>query len=259
MRSVSTEGIILSKQDLGEHDSVITIFSPQLGKIRATAKGVRKPNSKLAGHLEPLNVCTLLLHHSSRGHTIIQSQASKTFRLIRENLNKSIQAMLVLEIFQATTQHHEQSEELFTLIIETLDMICHSNNNDLILESFKIKFMRIIGIMPEMERCAACRARWRKESQILLTNDNRLICQRCLGNQRPKMKIAFNVIKLASYACNSHYREIRRIKATPAEKQCFKTIANTFLHLYLDRAIMSERILLDLWTSPQLAGASSLI
>ncbi|MEI6481477.1 MAG: DNA repair protein RecO [Candidatus Saccharibacteria bacterium] len=46
-------GFVLSRQNLGEHDRIIRIFSLQHGSMSAIARGVRKSTSKLASHMEP--------------------------------------------------------------------------------------------------------------------------------------------------------------------------------------------------------------
>ena len=47
-----TEAIILRRTNYGEADRVISLITPDRGKISGIAKGVRKPKSKLAGGLE---------------------------------------------------------------------------------------------------------------------------------------------------------------------------------------------------------------
>ncbi len=60
-RLYRTDSVVLRRQDLGEADRIVTIFTPGYGKLRAVAKGVRKPSSRKAGHLEPLARSNLLI------------------------------------------------------------------------------------------------------------------------------------------------------------------------------------------------------
>ena len=53
--SYPIEAIILKRTDLGEADRVLTLFTPNKGKFHAIAKGIRRPISKKAGHLELLS------------------------------------------------------------------------------------------------------------------------------------------------------------------------------------------------------------
>ena len=52
-RRYVTDAIVLSRFDLGEADRVLTLITPEHGKLKAIAKGVRRPTSRLGGSLEP--------------------------------------------------------------------------------------------------------------------------------------------------------------------------------------------------------------
>ena len=47
-RQFRTQAIILSRRDFGEADRLLTLFTPHHGKIRAIAKGARKPSARLS-------------------------------------------------------------------------------------------------------------------------------------------------------------------------------------------------------------------
>ncbi|MFN2162508.1 MAG: DNA repair protein RecO, partial [Candidatus Promineifilaceae bacterium] len=51
-RTYRTEAIVLKRSDFGEADRLLTLYSKEFGKIRAIAKGARKPQSRKTGHVE---------------------------------------------------------------------------------------------------------------------------------------------------------------------------------------------------------------
>jgi DNA repair protein RecO (recombination protein O) len=52
MNTIRTPAIILARTDYGEADRILTMLTPERGKLRLLAKGVRKVKSKLAGGIE---------------------------------------------------------------------------------------------------------------------------------------------------------------------------------------------------------------
>ena len=56
MKQLVTEVIILARTDYGEADRILTVLSPEYGKLRLLAKGVRRVKSKLAGGIELFSV-----------------------------------------------------------------------------------------------------------------------------------------------------------------------------------------------------------
>ena len=59
-RLYRTPAVILKRMDLGEADRIVTLYSRDVGKIRAVAKGVRKTTSRSAGHLEPFTLSDVM-------------------------------------------------------------------------------------------------------------------------------------------------------------------------------------------------------
>jgi DNA repair protein RecO (recombination protein O) len=58
-RDYQTEAVVIKKTKLGEADRILTFYTPRMGKIQGVAKSVRKPKSKMAGHLELLTYCSV--------------------------------------------------------------------------------------------------------------------------------------------------------------------------------------------------------
>src|SRR5512132_2963742 len=55
------EAIVLGRMDLGEADRILTLYSREHGKLRAIAKGARRPLSRLGPHLEYFTHAHLML------------------------------------------------------------------------------------------------------------------------------------------------------------------------------------------------------
>ena len=51
-RTFRSEAIVLKRVDFGEADRLLTLYSREKGKIKAIAKGARKPQSRKTGHVE---------------------------------------------------------------------------------------------------------------------------------------------------------------------------------------------------------------
>ncbi len=61
MYEYTGEAIVLNREDLGDLDARITLFSRQFGKFVGKAKSIRKITSKLSAHLEPGNIVRVRL------------------------------------------------------------------------------------------------------------------------------------------------------------------------------------------------------
>ena len=71
-----TEAIVLSRFDYGEADRILTLITPGGGKIKAIAKGIRKPTSRIGGIVEPFAELRLALAQGRTFDVITQVEVS---------------------------------------------------------------------------------------------------------------------------------------------------------------------------------------
>ena len=83
LRVYRTEGVVIRQMPLGEADRILTLCSPDMGKVRAVAKGVRRTRSRLGGHLELLNRVSVSVAIGRNLDTISEASAISTFSGIR--------------------------------------------------------------------------------------------------------------------------------------------------------------------------------
>jgi hypothetical protein len=85
-RSFRVEAVVLRHSNWGEADRLVGLFTREMGKIRAIAKGVRKLRSRKAGHLEPFTRTSLLLARGRDMFIITQAETIKAYMPLREDL-----------------------------------------------------------------------------------------------------------------------------------------------------------------------------
>ncbi len=72
-------GVVLRCQKLGEADRIVTLLTHRHGKVRATAKGIRRTTSKFGARLEPFGHVDLQLHTGRSLDIITQVQTIDAF------------------------------------------------------------------------------------------------------------------------------------------------------------------------------------
>lgn len=132
-RHKKTKGVILRREDFGEADKILTIYTKDLGKIRPKARGVRKSTAKLAGHLELFNHVDLVL----AGGTIIGAVTINHFEHLRDNLDNLEKAAYISEMIDRFSPEEDPDERLFNLVLESL--------TKLDLDYFERKFLDLLG------------------------------------------------------------------------------------------------------------------
>ena len=242
MRYQNIQGIVLRKNNFGENDQYVSIYSPTIGKIDAVAKGSRKICSPFSGHLEIFNICKFQIYKSTHNYIITQCETIQTFKPLKQDLQLSVLSFLLLEIFQKITPSDEHGEGLFNLLSQSLEKLNNKKKSFLIVESFKIKLLKIAGALPDISQCSNCHHKWKDTSSIYISDENHIVCNNCRTNTPCKSVIQFNLMKLINFIANSPYGQIEKITLSSAEKADLRKFSDIFLHTYINCELKSEKI-----------------
>lgn len=140
-----TEGVILFRSNFGEADRLITIYTRDFGKVTVIAKGVRRPRSKKAGHLEPGSWCKLFIARGRNMDILTEVQIKKAFGIDNFTETKANRIYHLLELINRLTPDHQKNQRLFNLLVNFLNLVAKGEDFNLISGIFKIKMMSNLG------------------------------------------------------------------------------------------------------------------
>jgi len=149
------EGVVLRTVRLGEADRIVTLATPGHGKVRAVAKGVRRTKSRIGARLEPLSHVTILCWHGRELDVVTQSEVLGSPRSLREDLDRLVPAMTMLEIVDQVAVERQPMPELFAMLIGALRTLATSESR-LVLAGFCWKLLSVEGVAPVVVACAHC-------------------------------------------------------------------------------------------------------
>src|SRR5689334_13497784 len=90
MRKLNTQGIVIARTNYGEAARIITFLTPDHGKLKVMAKGVRKSKSKLAGGIELFSVSHIgILKGKGEVDTLVSSRLIKHYGNIVKELDRT--------------------------------------------------------------------------------------------------------------------------------------------------------------------------
>ena len=98
------QGIVLRSYPFGEADRVVVLLSPNRGKLRTVAKGVRKTTSRFGGRLEPFTHVDLVLYEGKNLDTITQVSIIEGFPRLRADLDRVVAAGSMVEAVDAVAR-----------------------------------------------------------------------------------------------------------------------------------------------------------
>lgn len=150
------QGIVLRGYPFGESHRVVVMLSPNHGKLRTVARGVRKTKSRFGGRLEPLTHVEVVLYEGRNLDTITEVSVINAFGDLRNDLDRVLAAGTMIEIVDAVVQEEEPSQRMFLLLQRSLTILDHGPPHPDLVTAFLLKAADIIGVAPAFGLCAGC-------------------------------------------------------------------------------------------------------
>ena len=238
-RNYQTEAIIIKKIKLGEADRILTLYTPHLGKIQAVAKGVRRPRSKMAGHLELLTQSQVSLARGRNLDTITGSQTIDSFLPLKSNLELTSYGLYAIELTHQFTADHVENYPLFGLLLETMHRLCQGGNSELVLRYFELHLLNLVGYRPQLEQCVSCHSPLQPISNLFSPSAGGVLCPNCLKSQPLTHPLSVNALKVLRWLQGSDFNATSKLRMKPALSRELEGVTRGYIEYLLEREVKS--------------------
>jgi DNA repair protein RecO (recombination protein O) len=156
------EGIILKRQNVGEADRFLTVFTKQYGKMRLLAKGVRKISSRRAGHLEVFTHVVLTIHLARTIDIVSEASSICNGSLFDADAIRLGYAYCMCELVDQLLADHQEHEEVFFLLRDGLMGLLKTNTVESyqkVLTGFTHELLWSLGFLPPASQVPANKMR----------------------------------------------------------------------------------------------------
>ncbi|MFA6981947.1 MAG: DNA repair protein RecO [Patescibacteria group bacterium] len=162
MKSYSLDCFVLRSVNYRDSDKIYTLYSKEVGKLSAMAKGVRKITSRRAGSLDTLNHVTIGVHESQSDFRFItETRLDESFENIKKDLKTSAYGYYISELIFKNVDENEKTEEHFNFILKTLRAINKEPENvSKYVNFFEKNFMKLLGYQMSLDKCVFCGKRY---------------------------------------------------------------------------------------------------
>ena len=238
-RSIRVDAVVLRHNDYGESDRMLTLYTRQLGKARAIAKGARKMASRKAGHIEPFTHVKLQLA-KGRGDILIVTQAETvdSYLSLRDDLILTSHASYMLELLDRFTYVDEtENSSIFRLLTESLSRLASNHDVWLVIRYYEIRLLDHLGFRPQLFECTNCGREIKAEDQFFSFSAGGVICPRC-GRGLPNLqRISVDTLKYLRHFQRSSYGDASRAKPSSLVQSEAETLMQGYFTYLLEREL----------------------
>lgn len=238
-RLYRTDAIIIRRSDFGEADRLLTVFTPDRGKVRLLAKGVRKITSRKAGHIELFMLTDMLIARGRTWDIITQAEIVEPYRNLRQDLDKISHAYYLAELVDRFTEEHDANAPLFELLALILARLSHLDDPFITLRYFELHLLSLTGFQPQLHFCVACEEALQPVENYFHFVDGGVLCPEH-GQARPNAEpIPLPVLKVLRFLQTEPWDRVATLRLTPATGQHVETLLLGYITFLLERQLKS--------------------
>ncbi|NLC87907.1 MAG: DNA repair protein RecO [Clostridiaceae bacterium] len=233
MATLKIKGIIISENNMGDFDKMVTILTPN-GKIACSAKGSRRPKSQLMAGTQFLCFGEYMMFKGTNTYTLNSCETIELFYNIRTDLDKLEYASHITKIIQDVTYESQNTYKILQLYLNTLYVISETDMDlEFILSVFKIRLLCILGFKPIIDECVQCKNK--EELQYFSLKDNGFKCACCAKQDTGSIQVSESTIKAIKYIVMAPAKKIYSFQISSESKKQLSIISKLYMNIKLEK------------------------
>ncbi|MEM9293150.1 MAG: DNA repair protein RecO [Acidobacteriota bacterium] len=224
MQWLSAEALILDVRDLGERDRLITWLTREHGLVRGAARGARGKHSRFAGQLQPL--AKVSASWTDKESWQLARLSSAELIASADFLHRELEDLLLGEYLAEQCVQFSVENEVgvlpYRLLDSTLEALRQGVDRDLAARFFEVWMLRIAGVFPQLETCAACSEPLTAAAAVLVVEEG-LFCRRCAPSPLPVGAMELSREAVTFLEASTKVR-LRELALSPPPRQALRLV-----------------------------------
>ncbi|MEI6044637.1 MAG: DNA repair protein RecO [Chloroflexota bacterium] len=234
-----TEAIVIRRRNMGEADKILTVYTPNKGKLNLVAKGVRRTTSRMGGHLELFMQCNLMVAKGRSLDLITQSETVSAFPNLRNNLGLIAYTWQGVELLDRLTEEDLENYPVFTLLSEFLGALEVGHDPIIISRAYELHLLGYLGYRPQLIRCVRCNEEIQPVINFFSPEMGGVLCPACGKIERRSIEVSIDAMKILRYLQKTTFATGPRLLLKPELRNELEHIMRSYTRYLLERDLKS--------------------
>lgn len=236
------DGVVLRRLDFGETDRILTVLTDRYGKFRVIAKGVRKPATRLAAHLELFAESRLVL---SRGRDLDIVTGAETLELnggLRDDLVALGVASHCVELVDRFLADRDENVVVYRALVQALHDLSTGQDAARVARAFEFLLLGEMGVRPELFTCVACGSAIEATPNRFSVRGGGVLCTRHTESDLGAPILSLAGQKVMRLLVRGGRAEFLQISIPDAVNEELELVLGSFIKHQLERDLLSLRV-----------------
>ena len=198
---LKTPALVLRVTDYKEHDALLTVLTPNHGKMTVKARGLRRKNSPLVAPCQLLAYGEFVLFEYRGQYTVNEAFSIELFQSLRRDLVKLSLGTYFAQVAELISQEDLPNPELLSLLLNCLHGLSKLDlPENKVKAVFELRSACLAGYTPDLFGCHICGSQAPDRFDL---SAGVLECHRCRDRESSgiRMPVSAGVVDAMRYIC----------------------------------------------------------
>ena len=232
---LNTKGLVVRVTPYNDTDAILSVLTPNHGKLAVKARGLRRKNSPLIAPCQLLAYAEFTLFEYRNMYTVNEAHSLELFSPLRKDLQKLSLGSYFAQAAETMAQEDMPNPELLSLVLNCLYGLSKLDLPENLVKSvFELRSACLSGYAPDLYGCYRCGCENPDRFDI---SEGRLECSRCRNPESSglRMPVTAGVLDAMRYICNCDSRKLFSFSVSDDTLETLSSVTESYLATQLER------------------------
>ncbi len=197
---LTTKALVMRVTDYNDRDALLTLLTPEQGKLTAKARGLRRKNSPLVAPCQLLAYGEFTLFEYRGQYTVNEAHSLDLFSPLRRDLTKLSLGTYFAQAAEVVSQEDLPNPELLSLALNCLHALSRLDfPEEKVKAVFELRLACLAGYQPDLFGCHAC---GNQTPELFDISEGCLECVACrAAGSGIRMPVNSGILEAMRYIC----------------------------------------------------------
>ena len=232
---LNTKGLVIRVTPYNDTDAILSVLTPNFGKLTVKARGLRRKNSPLIAPCQLLAYADFTLFEYRNMYTINEAHSIELFSALRKDLQKLSLGSYFAQAAETMSQEDMPNPELLSLVLNCLYGLSKLNIPETLVKAvFELRSACLAGYAPDLYGCYRCGCEYPDRFDI---SEGRLECGNCRSTESTglRMPVTPGVLDAMRYIVSCDSRKLFSFQVSDESLETLSYVTESYLSTQLER------------------------
>lgn len=241
-----SHGFIFKKEDIGEANQLLSLYTKEFGRLKILGKGIRKISSKLRPAMELFYLSEIEFIEGKIYKTLTDAMALEKFKNFKKSLKKLSIAYKISDVLDNLIKEGERDIKIWNLILETFKNLNEIHypfiTCNLQYYYFFWNLISYLGLKPELSSCLLCQEKIQEKSIYFNSEEGGIICEDCSSKVKKGTKINSVLVRILKIIFEKKFNYFKNLSIEREDLKKLEKISEDYLKFLSEKKYETENI-----------------